>query len=56
MADSHRGFELHQLLLKVAFLRLRDFIHGVPGSRQIRLRNDLGGSHAASPLRWRGSF
>ena len=39
-------------------MRLRDSIHGIAGrSRQDMLRlKQLGGSHAASPLRWRGSF
>jgi hypothetical protein len=39
-------------------LRLRDSIHGVGSrSRQDMLRlKQLGGSHAASLLRWRGSF
>ena len=43
---------------KVAMLRLRDRIHGVAiRSREYRLQLSLlGGSHAASPLRWRGSF
>jgi hypothetical protein len=34
---------------------LRDTIHGVARSRDIRL-NELRGSHAASLLRWWGSF
>src|SRR3954466_6133554 len=42
----------------MANLSLRDSIHGIAGrSRQGKLRlKQLGGSHAASPLRWRGSF
>jgi hypothetical protein len=35
--------------------RLRDTIHGVASSRDIRLK-ELRGTHAASPLRWWGSF
>ena len=39
-------------------MRLCDSIHGVASrSREDRLQlKQLGGSHAASPLRWRGSF
>jgi hypothetical protein len=33
-----------------------DSIHGVARSHEVRLLNELCGSHAASPLRWRGSF
>src|SRR3954466_4614450 len=42
----------------MANLSLRDSIHGIAGrSRQGKLRlKQLGGSHATSPLRWRGSF
>src|SRR3954465_12469112 len=59
-ADSRLGCEVPELRQKLAILNLRDRIHGVAcGSRQLRLRNNklkLGGSHAAFPLRWRGSF
>src|SRR3954467_1024358 len=59
-ADSRLGCEVPEFRQKLAILSLRDSIHGVAcGSRQLRLRNnklELGGSHAASPLRWRGSF
>ena len=54
-ADSRLDFAVLQLRHKVARLSLRDSIHGVAGSREVRLVK-LGGSHAASPLRWRGSF
>jgi hypothetical protein len=55
-ADSRLDFEVLPLRHKVAILSLRDSIHGVAGSREVRLLKELGGSHAASPLRWRGSF
>src|SRR4051812_15326649 len=58
--DSRLGYEVPEFRQKLAILNLRDSIHGVAcGSRQLRLRNnrlELGGSHVASPLRWRGSF
>ena len=55
-ADSRLDFEVPPLHHKVAILSLRDSIHGVAGSREVRLLKELGGSHAASPLRWRGSL
>src|SRR3954466_2650735 len=59
-ADSRLGCEVPEFRQKLAILNLRDSIYGVAcGSRQLRLRNrstQLGGSHAASPLRWRCSF
>ena len=57
-ASSRLDLQIHPLRHKVAILCLRDSIHGIPGSsRQGRLwLKQLGGSHAASPLRWRGSF
>src|SRR5215216_2308905 len=55
-ADSRLDFEGLPLRHKLAMLSLRDSIHGVARSREVRLLNELGGSHAASPLRWRGSF
>src|SRR3954463_16650894 len=59
-ADSRLGCEVPEFRQKLAILNLCDSIYGVAcGSRQLRLRNnklELGGSHAASPLRWRGSF
>ena len=57
-ANRRLDFKFHPLHHKVAILRLHDSIHGIAGrSRQDMLRlKQLGGSHAASPLRWRGSF
>ena len=57
-ANSRLDLQIHPLRHKVAILRFRDSIHGIAGrSRQGMLRlKQLGGSHAASPLRWRGSF
>src|SRR4051812_18237264 len=40
MADNRLGFEMQQLLQMVAILKLRDSIHGVPGSRQLKMRNE----------------
>ena len=55
--DIRLDFEVLPLRHKVAILRLRDSIHGVASrSREDRLLKQLGGSHTASPLRWRGSF
>src|SRR3954469_2493114 len=59
-ADSLLGCEVPEFRQKLAILNLRDSIHGVAcGSRKLRLRYnklELSGSHAASPLRWLGSF
>ena len=57
-ADSRLDFEVLPLHHKLAMLSLRDSIHVIAGrSRQGMLRlKQLGGSHAASLLRWRGSF
>src|SRR5215216_5883339 len=55
-ADNRLDFEVLPLRHKLAMLSLCHSIHGVARSREVRLMNELGGSHAASPLRWRGSF
>jgi hypothetical protein len=55
-ADSRLQGEVLPFHHKLAMLSLRDSIHGVARSREVRLLNELRGSHAASPLRWRGSF
>jgi hypothetical protein len=55
-AASSRKGEVMEFHHKLARVRLRDSIHGVARSREVRLLNELRGSHAASPLRWRGSF
>ena len=57
-ANSRLDLQIHPWRHNVAILRLRDSIHGIAGrSRQDMLRlKQLGGSHAASWLRWRGSF
>src|SRR3989337_3326781 len=54
-ADSRLQSEVLPFRHKLAMLSLSDSIHGVARSREIRL-NKLRGSHAASPLRWWGSF
>ena len=55
-ADNRLGFGLKPFRQRWALVRIRDKIHGVARTHQVRLLNKLGGSHAASPLRWRGSF
>jgi hypothetical protein len=55
-AESRRKGEVMAFRHKLARLSLRDSIHGVARSHEVRLLNELRGSHAASPLRWRGSF
>jgi len=54
-ADSRLESEVPVFRHKLAMLSLRDSIHGVDRIREVRL-NRVRGSHAASPLRWRGSF
>jgi hypothetical protein len=55
-AESRLQGEVLPFRHKLAILTLCDSIHGVARSREVRLLNELRGSHAASPLRWRGSF
>jgi hypothetical protein len=55
-AESRLHGEVLPFRHKLAMLSLRDSIHGVARSREVRLLNELCGSHAASMLRWRGSF
>ena len=55
-AESRLDFEVLPLRHKLALVSLRDSIHGVARIREVRLLNELGESHDASPLRWRGSF
>ena len=57
-ANSRLNLHINPLRHKVAISRLHDSIHGIAGrSRQDMLRlKQLGGSHVAFPLRWRGSF